>query len=107
MGLHQRNQPELREVFRWKCVAQVLRPGIPPWTMTIDAGFPCPLGVEPEREHFGFPCLCPFPLPPHQGAQPSAYPHIQCFNRLEALGQAEVVHPSPENRVELLDGLRQ
>ncbi len=107
MGRHQRDEPQPREVFGRQCSHHVLGTGIPPRSMSIDAGAPCALGVEPEAAHFCFPRARRLPLPPHHTPQSSPYPRIQFFNRPATLREAEVIHPSTQDRVEAIDGVRQ
>ena len=103
MGCHQRDQPELREVFWRQGGDHVPGPGIPPGATPVHAGFPCALGLKPSCAQFRFPRLGPLPLPPYDAAQSPAQPRVKLFDRPPALGQAEVVHPSPQNRIERLD----
>ncbi len=55
VGCHQRDQSELREVFRRQRCDHVLGPGIPPRPTPVDAGLPCTLGVKPVGAQFRLP----------------------------------------------------
>lgn len=91
MGCHQRDQPELGEVFRRQGSNHVFGPGVPPRATPIHAGLPGALSIKPQREHPGFPRAGLLPLPPDQAPQPSPHPCVQRFNWRSTLREAEVV----------------
>ena len=103
MGCHQRDQPELREVFRRQGGDHVLGPGIPPRPTPVHAGFPCALGLKALCAQFRFPRFRALPLSPDEAAQSPAQPRVKLLDRPSALREAEVVHPSPKSRIERLD----
>ena len=107
VSCHQRDQPELREVFRRQGCNHVLGPGIPPRASPIYAGFPRALGIEPLCTQLRFPRFRPLPLPPDDAAHPPPHPCVKLFDRPPTLGQAEVIHPAPQYRIERFDQPRQ
>ena len=107
MGCHQRDQSELREVFWRQSGNHVFGPGIPPRSVPVDAGFPCALGLKAVCAQLRLPRFRSLPLPPRDAAQVPPDPCVKFLDRPSALGQAEVIHPPSQYRIERLDELGQ
>jgi hypothetical protein len=73
--------------------------------MTVAAAHPSTILSEAQRTQLACASATALPLPPQQTAKSSSHPAIEFVQHAFAVGQPEVVDPTPQQRIEVLDGV--